>query len=189
MTRPRLRALATASAAAVLLLAGCSSPEPTPTTTMPSPTQTIIGGSEPQPSPTTTKVEPAELDCNSLLTEASQAQLEEIGWNSKEEPFVIAGTEMPDGIQCMWADFSVGSGNLMLLAWSPVDDDLAETLQTKLVAQGMIREEGPDGVYVTEDPNFAPTVDGDGFGFTYLFGDGWVTAAETRASLAIIQRP
>lgn len=189
MTRRRLRALAAVSAAAVLLLCGCASPEPEPTTTMPSPTQTIIGGSEPQPSPTASKTEPAELDCNSLLAEASQTQLEEIGWSSKEEPFVIAGTEMTDGIQCMWADFSVGSGNLMLLAWSPIDDELATSLQAKLVAQGMIREEGADGVYVTEDPNFAPTVDGDGFGFTYLFGDGWVTAAETRASLAIIQRP
>lgn len=191
MTTARLRTIVAISAAA-LLLAGCTSseqPDPVETAPVSAETGAPVAGPDPTSSPEATEEPVVELDCASILSPQSVEQFEQVGWTSKQEPFVIAETEQPDGIQCMWADFTVGSGNLLLFAWAPTDDELAASLQSKLIAQGMIREEGPEGIYITEDARFAPTVDEDGYGFTYLFGDGWVTAAETRASLSFIVRP
>lgn len=191
MTTARLRTIVAISAAA-LLLAGCTSseqPEPVETAPVSAETSAPTAGPDNTPTPEATEEPPAELDCTSILAPQSVSQFEQVGWTSKQDPFVIAETELPGGIQCMWADFTVASGNLLLFAWAPIDDELAVSLQSKLVAQGMIREEGTEGVYITEDARFSPTVDEDGYGFTYLFGDGWVTAAETRASLSLIERP
>ena len=33
------------------------------------------------------------------------------------------------------------------------------------------------------------TTDAEGYGITYLFGDGWVTFSDTRQGLLLIQRP
>ncbi|ALJ20028.1 hypothetical protein [Microbacterium sp. No. 7] len=182
-TRPRTALAITATL--TLLLAGCAELDPAgPNGSSGSPS----AGAGPDAT-TDPGVDPTlPLDCTTLVTPATVGQLEEAGLSAREDPFYIGETELTDGIQCIWADFTAPSGNILLFAWAPVDDQLAQTLQDNLVALGMERDDAPEGVYLTDDPENAPVVDAEGFGFTYLFGDGWVIAADTRANLALIQR-
>lgn len=190
MTPARLNRLVLAVAATSILLTGCAATAPAPAETAPtSPEQTIAPAPEMTPTPDETVAVPEDLDCASLLAQASLAQLEDAGWTSKQTPFLIADTELTGGIQCMWAESANASGNVLLFAWAPIDDDLAKSLEDKLVAAGLTREAGADGVYVSEVADATVEPGADGSGFTYLFGDGWVTAAETRESLALIVRP
>ena len=55
-----------------------------------------------------------------------------------------------------------------------------------MIESGWRREDGADGIYITEDPQYAMGTDDDGYGMTYLFGDGWVKFADTRQSLLLI---
>ena len=57
------------------------------------------------------------------------------------------------------------------------------TPQQTLVDQGWVRESRRDGVYITESPETAIAKDDQGYGMTYLFGDGWVTIADTKQGL------
>ncbi len=68
-------------------------------------------------------------------------------------------------------------------------DDAAEDAQANLVSQGWVREDGADGVYITESPEMTIAPDEQGYGMTYLFGDGWVIVADTKQGLVLIEWP
>ena len=51
------------------------------------------------------------------------------------------------------------------------------------------REDAAEGVYVTESPETAIATDEEGYGMTYLFGDGWVKLADTKQGLLLIEWP
>ena len=86
-------------------------------------------------------------------------------------------------------DYSVASGNLLLFGWAPITAEEADAAVSRLESQGWTREEAAEGYYVTEDATQSPTTDEDGYGMTYEFGDGWVTVADTKQGLLLIQRP
>lgn len=183
--------LLTTIAALTLVLSGCAtaaapSPSETVVTTAPTPTATADDGASPTPTSTAGAESAA---CDTLVAEDILADLTATGWTFKEEPFVVGDLTLEDGLQCMWADFSVASGNLFLFGWAPITAEQAEDAQTQLVAQGWTIEQATDGVYVTEDGTRAPTVDADGYGMTYEFGNGWVTVADTKQNLLVIERP
>lgn len=177
--------------ALALVLSACATPgAPTPTgtvvTTAPTPTATDAGAATPTTSPTTVP----EATCDSLVAEDILTDLTAKGWTFEEAPFTAGDLTLDDGLQCTWADFSVASGNLFLFGWAPITADEAQQAQDQLVAQGWTIEDAEDGgLYVTEDGTRAPTVDENGYGMTYEFGGGWVTIADTKQNLLLIERP
>ncbi len=183
-------ALLAGLAALTIALSGCATgatPAPTESvvTTAPTPTETAAATSTPIAEPTSDAV-----TCDTLVAEDVVADLSAKGWTFKEEPFTAGSLTLEGGLQCMWADFTTASGNLFLFGWSPVTAEEAEEAQEQLVADGWTVEQADGGgVYVTEDGTRAPTVDEDGYGMTYEFGDGWVTVADTKQNLLLIERP
>lgn len=173
----------------VLTLSACASPaEPTET---PTPT---ASAEEPEgtPEPAASEAPPEESEaptCETIVSQGTIDGLTEAGWTVEEEEFRIGSEPIDGGIQCFWADYTVASDHGQLYAWAPMDDDEATEAQELLLSQGWLRESGPDGIYLTEDPAFALDLDEDGYGMTYLFGDGWVILADTRQGLILINRP
>src|SRR5690606_18762016 len=167
MTRRTALVVALGAVAGAAALAGCAADEPAP-------------------DDTTAAAEPT---CETLITPGLADDLAELGGEALEEPFVIGGDTLDDGIQCKWGDPSGGSDTMQLYAWAPVDAEQSEKLQSSLADDGWIREEDDSRVLLTEDPETAFQTDEDGFGFTYAFGDGWVTFSDTRAGLDVIRWP
>jgi hypothetical protein len=184
-----LAAALLACGAVALSLSGCAGgPEvdTTATASMPPATRPV---ETPAPDAAAPAETAAPVTCDTLISEDTRAELEAQGWTVRDEPFLIDTETFDDGLQCTWGDFSTATGNVLMFGWAPIDSELAADLQATLVEQGWTREEGEDGVYVTEDPSHALTVDENGYGLTYLFGDGWVTFGDTKQSLLLIERP
>ncbi|GAA1648964.1 nitrate ABC transporter substrate-binding protein [Microbacterium flavum] len=188
MTR-RLAALAPLALAA-LLLAGCSggaAPDPTATVGTGAPTTAPpVAGTDPTSSPDATA---PGVTCDALVIPDLHAELVEKGWSFKETPFAVAGVTLDDGIECTWADFAKPSGALLLFGWASLTGDQATTIQRSLEQQGWKRESDGENVFLTQDASQAPTVDENGYGMTYEFGDGWITLSDTKQNLLLIQRP
>jgi len=163
MTPRRTLPLAAATLGALLLFTGCgASAEPTPTAT--------VGDETPSAAPTDTQPEATDaaetpaasaepVTCESLVVADTRAQFDAQGWTAKESPFVIADETLEGGLQCDWADYSVESGNFLTFAWAPITTELALTAEPALEPDGWLREEGADGVFITEDPEQSLTVD------------------------------
>lgn len=190
----RLALAAALSVGIALTAAGCaSSPEPAPTTPGAGSTETIAPvdpSATPGPDETGSAVDPATVTCENLIGADLVEELTGQGWTPREDPFVIGDLALPDGTACTWGDFDEMTGDdLLLFGWSPITADDAAVAQSTLEAEGWIREDGEDGVYITEDPSQAIAVDEQGYGMTYLFGDGWVTVSDTKQGLVLIERP
>lgn len=175
-----------------LVLTGCgASAEPAATaaaTTTAAPIQTPTATAQPTPT-ATAGVAAADATCETLVSEDLLAELTAQNWTYREAAFTIGDVTLDAGMQCTWADFTTASGNLLLFGWAPITNDEAVAAQDALVAQGWTVEQGTEGVYVTEDATQAPTVDENGYGMTYEFGDGWVTVSDTKQNLLLIERP
>lgn len=133
----------------------------------------------------------ADPTCDTLISSDTIADFESIGWTARTDPFYIGDSELADGLQCVWADFEAPAGDhLQMFGWAPITADAATSAEDTLVAQGWLRESGADGgVYITESPESAIAVDDEGYGMTYLFGDGWVKVADTKQGLLLIEWP
>ncbi|MDX2377889.1 hypothetical protein M4I32_13895 [Microbacterium sp. LRZ72] len=135
-------------------------------------------------------ISPADVECADLLPENLLTTFDESGWTVKEEPFRLGSAEIADGLWCAWGDFSAAaSDNVQIYGWALIDADTADDAQQDLVGEGWVREQGDDGVYITENPDTTVATDDEGYGVTYQFGDGWVIVSDTKASLLVIQRP
>ncbi|WP_292790863.1 MULTISPECIES: hypothetical protein [unclassified Microbacterium] len=157
------------------------------------------GGGAPGPSPSQGSVTPTadagastapggdELTCESMISEGTVAALTDAGWTAEPREFRVGGVELTQGLLCFWADFGVPSDHGQMYGWSLVSTEDAERAQAGLVEEGWRSEEDAQGVYVTEDPQFAMSTDEDGYGMTYLFGDGWVKVADTKQGLLLIE--
>ncbi|WP_449408114.1 hypothetical protein [Microbacterium maritypicum] len=171
--------------ALVAVLAGCSGgpdAEATPTPDAPKPTPTAT----PTPTPTTEPDAGAAPTCDTIVSPGTVQALTDAGWTFEEKEFVIGDVTMTDGLLCFWADYSVASDHGQLYGWSALTPDEAGRAQSSLLASGWTREDGADGIYITENPDFSMGTDDDGYGMTYLFGDGWVKFADTRQGLILI---
>lgn len=179
-----------ATAGVLLLLAAltaCSDPiEPTPSSTPdavdPSPVST------PEPVVSTTPEPPkAELTCESMITAGTVTALTNAGWTAQPKEFMVGGVELTEGLLCFWGDYSVASDHGQLYGWSPLSVEDAARAQSGLLAEGWKREDSDDGIYFTEDPRYSMGLDADGYGMTYLFGDGWVKFADTKQALILVE--
>ena len=90
----------------------------------------------------------------------------------------------------MWADFEGPAGDhLQIFGWAPIAEEQAADAQASMVAQGWIREDSTEGVYITEPKETTIAVDEEGYGMTYLFAAGWVKLADTKQGLLLIEWP
>lgn len=184
-------ALLTAFVAVVTACAPTPSGPP-PATPGAQPTDAVepTAPSSPGPEETVGAVDPQDVTCEMLLEPELVEDLTSRDWTPREDPFYIGDIQLLDGTACTWGDFTAESGdNLLLFAWSPITADERTTAIAALQAEGWTTEEGSEGMYVTEDPAEAIAVDDEGYGMTYLFGDGWVTLSDTKQGLVLIQRP
>ncbi|WP_136056660.1 hypothetical protein [Microbacterium sp. K24] len=169
------------------VLAGCGAPaeqpEPSPSASAaPTPENSIEPVATPEPT------EPAEaISCETMISAGTVDALSSAGWTSEPKEFVIGDVELTAGLLCFWADYSVGSDHGQLYGWSPITVDEEARAQDSLVAGGWRREDSPEGIYFTEDPQYSMGTDDAGYGMTYLFGDGWVKLADTKQGLVLIE--
>ena len=185
---PRIMSAAAGVLLLVAALSACAAPEPGPSST-PDAGDTRPSQSPAPPSSPTTPAAEEELTCESMISDGTVTELADAGWTAETKEFVAGGVELTEGLLCFWADYSVGSDHGQLYGWSAIDGADAATAQAALLAEGWKREDGPDGVYFTEDAQYAMGTDEDGYGMTYLFGDGWVRLADTRQGLILIEWP
>ncbi|MBD8024374.1 hypothetical protein [Microbacterium gallinarum] len=188
--RHRFATRAVVILAAAALLASCAA---SPPSAAPDATPTPVA-TEPAPEPSTTpEPEPAASDeptCETLIGETVVEDFASLGWTSQTEPFYIGSFEVAEGIQCVWADFDGPAGDHgQMFGWARISDEDASATQSELVSQGWIREEGPEGVYITESPATTITTDDEGYGMTYLYASGWVKLADTKQGLLLIEWP
>jgi hypothetical protein len=191
MPRTRLLGTAVALALSTILLSACAG---SPEAAEPEVTGNAQTPTAPAPEPSATpEPEPASADeptCDSLIGESVVASFEGLGWTSRADALYIGGTEVEDGLRCMWADFDAPAGDTgQMFGWAPVTDDVAASLQKELTGQGWLREEGSDGVYITESPETAIATDDEGYGMTYYFTEGQVEVADTKQGLLLIEWP
>jgi hypothetical protein len=170
-------------AVALTACAGAPQAEPKPADT----------AAETTPEPTVQPVETeapetteGELACDTIVTEGTVEALTAIGWTPKRQDFVIGDIALPDGMLCFWADYTVASDHGQLYGWAEISADDAAAAQASLLESGWLRENGPEGSYFTEDPQFSLGTDDEGYGMTYLFGDGWVKLSDTKQGLILI---
>lgn len=187
MTPRRTAPVAALLLGAALVLAGCSSPAEPQDAPSIAPSDVP---SSPAPEVTPTEAAPAaDPTCETIIPEATAADFTSLGWSAKVEPFRIGGREVPEGIQCKWGDHSIASDRVQVFGWAPIDEADAVAAERELVASGWRSETEGELVYVTENPEWAIAKDSDGYGITYLFGDGWVRLADTRQSLVLVEWP
>lgn len=182
--------ITSATAGALLLLAaltacaGPAEPAPSPTADASTPTPRATAAPIDTPAPE----EPdAELTCESMISAGTVEALTTAGWTAKPKDFVIGDVELTEGLLCFWGDYEVGSDHGQLYGWSEISPEDATAAQAALLASGWTREDGSEGTYITEDPQYSMGTDDGGYGMTYLFHDGWVKLADTRQGLVLIE--
>lgn len=163
-------------------------------TSEPAPSGTVVStpsSPAPEPSPTqTVAVEVGDPTCETIIPASTVSDFESVGWTVRAEPFYIGAIEVPGGLTCRWADFEGPAGDhLQFYGWAEIAEADAIEAQDALVAEGWIREESPDGVYITENPETTIAVDDQGYGMTYLFTDGAVELADTKQGLILVEWP
>lgn len=170
------------------LLTACAPPSDRNTATLPPSSTPSPEASIDHPAASPTPETPiASPTCETMISSGAVNALTSAGLTAEPKPFMIGDTEMPDGIVCFWADYSTATDHGQLYGWSPITADEAATAQATLLAAGWKREDGPAGIYLTEDPQYAMSVDDEGYGMTYLFGDGWVKLADTKQGLILVE--
>lgn len=170
---------------AVVLTACSGAPpaEPKPTRAAAETTPEPTGQPVETEAPDAADGEPA---CDTIITEGTVEALTATGWTAKRQDFVIGDIALPDGMLCFWADYTVATDHGQLYGWAEISSDDAAAAQASLLESGWLRENGPEGSYFTEDPQFSLGTDDEGYGMTYLFGDGWVKLSDTKQGLILI---
>lgn len=188
MTRPLTLISAALTLTATLLLAtACSSPTqstgdqqtPVPNATSPTPT----------PDATETAAPAAEPTCETIISPSLIAEFDDAGLTVKSEDFRIGELVIAGGVQCTWGNFDVASDHVQIYGWAPITADEARDAEAELLAAGWRRESSDEGVIISESTDTTISPDAQGYGLTYLFGDGWVKHADTKQSLILVTWP
>ncbi|MGZ0710555.1 hypothetical protein ACWPKO_19685 (plasmid) [Coraliomargarita sp. W4R53] len=188
----RLGAIIALTLATTLVATACSSASDDASESAPS---TTASPDEPQTDvdaePEAETAAPLEVPtCDNLIAEGVAADFTELGWSAKTETFYLGNIAITDGVQCVWADYVEGelSDQLQIFGGALITAEDAAADQAALEAEGWVREESAEGVYITENPEtaFAPV---DGYGITYFFGDGYVQLSDTKQGLLLIDWP
>lgn len=177
-------------AAGALILAaaltGCA------TAALPATTQTPTAAATATPEPTLTATPDAEgaiPTCEDLIPSSLVEQFTAQGWTSRADLFRVGELTLSDGVQCVWGDYSVASDHVLIFGWAAATAAEADQARASLLASGWRVADDASGSYITEDPATAIATDENGYGMTYQFGDGWITVADTKQGLLLIERP
>lgn len=174
-----------------LTLSACATA--TDSAATPTPTPTAVDSSTPSPEPTPTATpEPEEKPqaaptCETIIAPSTITAFSEQGWTFRESEFQLGADVVDGGIQCVWGDYTVASDHVQVFGWAPIDQAASTAAQQMLLAEGWRRADSDGHTYLTENPDTAFAVDEEGFGMTYEFGDGWVTLADTRRGLLLVE--
>jgi hypothetical protein len=152
---------------------------PLPAPTSPSPTPLESPSQAPMADPT----------CETIIPATTVDDLSSVGWTVRAEPFRVGEIEISEGVQCIWGDFTTATDHVQIYGWAPISAADAADAQNQLVSLGWTMEEAPEGVIVTESSETTVATDEDGYGLTYLFGDGWVKYADTKQGLLLVVWP
>lgn len=187
LSRTRAAVGATALVAALLLTSCAATPDSAPTT----PPQNSAPSDTPTPTPTAiVPVErPEDLTCETLIAPDVVAAFTDAGWEAQEDVFRIGSREFPDGLWCIWGAPAAVTASVQIYGWAGIDPADSAEAQEELTDSGWVAEKTPDGVYVTENPDTTVATDDDGYGMTFLFGDGWVAVSDTKEGLLVIEPP
>lgn len=188
--RPRARlGAAVTIATALIVLTACAAPAPAPTESAPiassnaespTPTPSAVAGDLPATDPT----------CDTIISQTTVDQFANLSVTFEQEEMRIAGEPVEGGIQCMWANFDgPATDHVIIFGWAPISEKDAIVAEDALETEGWIREETEEGTYLSENPDIVLSPDDEGFGMTYLFGDGWVTLADTKQGLLLVDWP
>ncbi|GAA3210909.1 hypothetical protein [Microbacterium terregens] len=156
-----------------------ASQTPVPAATSPTPTPETEAPTAPAADPT----------CETIIPAQTVTAFEAVGWTARAEPFRVGELEIPEGVQCIWGDFSIATDHVQIYGWAPITAKQAADAQKYLKNIGWRAEEVPEGVVVTESSETTVATDEDGYGLTYLFGDGWVKYADTKQGLLLVVWP
>lgn len=190
MLAPRILGTATALVLSAVMLAACAGTPEAPEETQPVATPDETAGGEPDTEPTPEPTAAAEPTCDTLIGASVVADFESLGWTFQESPMYIGGTQVDEGIQCMWADFEGPAGDHgQIFGWAPISETESAAAQEELLTQGWVREDDEAGVYITESPETTISADENGYGMTYYFTEGQVTVADTKQGLLLIEWP
>ena len=192
--RYRTSAVVLTALALSATLAACSGapqPETTATaTSKPAASDTPAPSTSPEPVETEHVDEPAaDPTCETIIAPSTIEIFEEHNWTHEQHDFRIGADVIEGGLQCIWGDYTVASDHVQVFGWAPISAAESSAEQQKLLADGWIRADEGGRTYITEDPEFSMSVDEAGYGMTYEFGDGWVTVADTKQGLVLIQHP
>ncbi|WP_407358321.1 hypothetical protein LTA6_003419 [Microbacterium sp. LTA6] len=185
---PRISTAAASALLLALVLTACAG-APTDTGTTPTPKASepaAEASAEPVTTPTPAATSAAPT-CETMVSQGTVEALTDEGWTAGVKEFNIGGVPLPQGLLCFWADYTVASDHGQLYGWSQISASDADKAQAALLADGWQREDSSEGVYITEDAEHSMGTDEDGYGMTYLFGDGWVKFADTRQGLILIE--
>lgn len=149
---------------------------PEPVATSPTPTPSVTPTAEPVGDPT----------CETIIPAATVDDFASVGWTVRAEPFRLGELELDGGVQCIWGDFTTATDHVQIYGWAPISADDAADAREELVALGWRTEETAAGVIVTESADTTVATDAEGYGLSYLFGDGWVKYADTKQGLLLV---
>ena len=170
--------------ATLLATTACAGAESTPDAVKtPEPVAT---SPDPEPSPTESRAPVGDPTCETIIPAATVESFDSVGWTARAEPFRIGELEVDGGVQCIWGDFTTATDHVQIYGWAPISADQAVDAQDALVAQGWKVEEAAEGTFVTESADTTVATDDQGYGRTYLFGDGWVKYADTKQGLLLV---
>ena len=190
MTRPRTArfALLAIIAASTLVATGCAGSPDSGEAATSAPASAAPASPATTPEPTETTATVAAASCENIISPSALDSFEAEGWTVEEEQMTVAAVTLADGISCTWTNAEQAGGNILIFGWSPITAEQAAQAEQSLESDGWTSESTDEGLMVTIDPNMAITVDDDGFGETYLFGDGWVIMAGTKQNLMLVDR-
>ena len=189
MRMPRPTAALLALAGAAIVMTGCAgSPSATPTT---GGTQSAGVPSSPvaTPGPTGSADAADEPTCETIIPTSTVNDFASLGWTAKQDPFYVGQTALNGGLQCTWGDYSVPSDHVQVFGWAPITADQANLARSDLLSSGWRQVDDSGRTYITENSDTAVAVDDQGYGMTYLFGDGWVKVADTKQGLLLVEWP
>ena len=139
-----------------------------------------------EPAPTESRAPAGDPTCETIIPASTVEDFDSVGWTARAEPFRIGEIEVDGGVQCIWGDFTTATDHVQIYGWAPISADQAVDAQDALEAQGWKVEETGEGTFVTESADTTVATDDQGYGLTYLFGDGWVKYADTKQGLLLV---
>jgi len=170
---------------AAVLLAGCTgTPAPKTSAAVSAPADS----SAVSPGSASGSASPAPLTCDTMIPAETVQAFKASGWSGAPGPLYVGDARVAGGLQCTWGK-GEASSTTDIFGRGAIGAQAAADAEKQLVAQGWRRIDSPEGVYITAGKDMILNPDDEGYGMTYLFGDGWVKVASTKQGILLVTDP